>query len=761
MKYIFAFIVVNTFTVSFLLGQGLGFSPLECNPEKVLQHAEKLGPKETSQAKLIYPTGSNHFYIFDTLSLPFVDDFSRNYFKSYEPWNNSQPVDSVAYLYKTVPFLPQHPFLYMLQPTFTFTALDPFTVDSVANPMYSWIQFNNPEDPFEPTDTLSIWEITSPRIYFDTLIDLLDTIYLIPDGTLTADTTDTIHVFFPLAGDTSKWIDNSTYWNFTMGVNPPTIGVVTFDGTNEYGKAYSPGQVSSYGVCDYLTSKPIDLDVDKADSVYFSFFYQTEGRGYAPGINDSLVVEFRNPVTRQWHWQWSVRGSARDTFKQVMIPVLDTIFLQKGFQFRFKNYGNKSGNLDHWSIDYVRLDTSRTAGDTILEDVAFVEIQTTMLRRYQRMPYTQFKQDNVENKWYNKLANHSTSPKTICYRYNLRDESQVVLNSYPANYTPLPSDTNTIMPLFSNGYATYSRWAEPDFNFSFQNAGLLPLTDSTEYLFTHYIENFSLDTNRENDTIHLYQPFHNYFAYDDGTAEQALWLGFPGQVALQFTNNYPDTLRAIQFYFSPIREDVATRYFDIKVWSDLNSNTELYSENRQIRVLDQETDATQILQNNGFTTYFIDPPIPLPAGDFYIGWKQSQSYKINVGFDVNSDASDYAYFNTGGSWTPFFQEGAPMIRPLVGPAVGKQNIGVEEPEVPTDILMFPNPAQNIVYFQGDAAYKVQQVDILDISGKLVSSISNISAMQFDISGLSNGMYLVRFVGSNGMHQDIQKLIVAH
>jgi hypothetical protein len=55
---------------------------------------------------------------------------------------------------------------------------------------------------------------------------------------------------------------------------------------------------------------------------------------------------------------------------------------------------------------------------------------------------------------------------------------------------------------------------------------------------------------QQNDTLFHYQPFFNYFAYDDGSAEQAYGLyGKGARLAYRFVLNNPDTLRAIQFGF--------------------------------------------------------------------------------------------------------------------------------------------------------------------------------------------------------------------
>ena len=100
----------------------------------------------------------------------------------------------------------------------------------------------------------------------------------------------------------SRWVDNYAFVNSSYPIYPPSRGVATLDAINEFGEMYDhavPGpQVFQ---ADFLTSKPIRLDsifdpvarlLTEADSIYFSFFYQPQGRGNAPDTRDSLVLEF-------------------------------------------------------------------------------------------------------------------------------------------------------------------------------------------------------------------------------------------------------------------------------------------------------------------------------------------------------------------------------------------------------------------------------------------------------------------------------------
>ncbi|MBP5473444.1 MAG: hypothetical protein J6X92_01635, partial [Bacteroidales bacterium] len=144
--------------------------------------------------------------------------------------------------------------------------------------------------------------------------------------------------------DSRLWIDNYVFINNTFSINQPTVGVATFDILNENGKIYS--NISAYGFeADRLTSSPIDLNYTASDSIMLSFFYEAGGLGDKPEINDNLVLQFYSPSNNRWEQVWSNESVSFDGFKPVVIAITEAKYLQKGFQFRFINYGSLNGNL--------------------------------------------------------------------------------------------------------------------------------------------------------------------------------------------------------------------------------------------------------------------------------------------------------------------------------------------------------------------------------------------------------------------------------
>ena len=239
------------------------------------------------------------------------------------------------------------------------------------------------------------------------------------------------------------WIDNYSFINRTYPILPPSIGVATLDALDETGSHYDNALNASY-IADYLTSNPVKLDLAPSDSIYLSFYIQPGGIGNNPEKNDSLVLEFYAPESEEWLHRWSTIGYESDEFKQILIPIADEKFLKENFQFRFYNYASFDndnpvlyGNIDHWHIDYVRLDKNRSMSDTIIHDVAFVDGPRSALLNYEAMPWgDHFKFGKVserENLRY-VFRNNDTIVRNIAYIYRIHTDESGELQKYDSAY---------------------------------------------------------------------------------------------------------------------------------------------------------------------------------------------------------------------------------------------------------------------------------------------------------------------------------------
>jgi len=184
----------------------------------------------------------------------------------------------------------------------------------------------------------------------------------------------------------------TAYLNNSYGINPPSVGVVTFDGLNEVGRPHNGFSGPDYGAADTLTS--VQIDLSGANDVFISFYYQSGGLGNTPENIDSLSLEFYNATTSNWDWQWSVPGNSLPEFVQVLLPIDNIDYLQSEFQFRFRNYATIDGSFDHWNLDYVFVDANRSESDTALVDVCFAQpINTLLKNEYVAMPWTHYQME--------------------------------------------------------------------------------------------------------------------------------------------------------------------------------------------------------------------------------------------------------------------------------------------------------------------------------------------------------------------------------
>jgi hypothetical protein len=196
----------------------------------------------------------------------------------------------------------------------------------------------------------------------------------------------------PLA-DAYLWQQSSVFINQTYPINPITVGVATFDGLNKEGLAYTINMATAQGDADTLLSQEIDLSA--VDTAYFMFYFQPQGVGDNPQVEDSLMLEFKDS-NGDWNVEWKIAGSTNQEFKKKVFLLKTADYLFATFQFRFRNKATLSGNFDHWHIDYIKLDEFLNPIDTSkLNDISFVYGAPSFLKRYEQMPWTHFKNNEL------------------------------------------------------------------------------------------------------------------------------------------------------------------------------------------------------------------------------------------------------------------------------------------------------------------------------------------------------------------------------
>lgn len=537
--------------------------------------------------------------------------------------------------------------------------------------------------------------------------------------------------------DPLKWMDHSVYVNNTMGVNPISRGVATFDALNAQGAPYDSFNNAILRYADSLTSQPIDLSNNTpGDSVYLSFFYQPQGNGFYPEQQDSLMLYFKK-TSGAWQKVWAQEGTTLLPFTQVMVPVLDTAFFHGAFQFRFVNKASIGINDDVWNVDYIRLDANRSAGDTAINDIATTNDPTNLLNDYTAMPYRHFTANmsgELAAQHSDTAANWYDNARSVNYGYSAREKI-----------------SNT--PLFSSSVATATipSYQSQPFSFPVYNINYsAPSNYSRVVLENKYFASQPGGTDpKDNDTIIHDQIFDNYLAYDDGTAEKSYFLKqfstLPAKVAVEFHLNKADTLRGVAIYFGRQSPMAFNKFFSIAVYKNITVGS--YFDTAIVQP--QELNFPGYVDTvNHFWIYKLDTPVALNPGVFFLGIIQpamSGSDSLYYGWDENRIGGNHLYINATGTWGSSGKAGALMVRPLLGQPVIATDIATPlKPETP-DWTVYPNPASNTisVNIRDVANYTCE---VLDAQGRVLVRQTNLTGgSTINIAQLSSGIYFVRIL----------------
>ena len=529
------------------------------------------------------------------------------------------------------------------------------------------------------------------------------------------------------------WEYSTVYVNRTYPINPPTIGVVTFDGLDEHGFARDFSSNSSEP-SDTLLSKKIDLS--SVSSAYFLFFFQAKGLGDAPEPLDKLILEFKND-SLQWETVWISEDTILEDFTKVIKVINQNRFLFDEFQFRFVNYATVSGNFDHWHVDYIKIDELQSVADTLqLNDASFVYSSPSFLKRYQEMPWSHFLNNEADElkDSIDILLRNNDAASNIDYQFN------VFNNGNQVYHYPLIGVSRNVTVL------DYDQVG----NFSFTDPPILLQSniftsfeiDSASFLVENILGTNSSD-NKLNDTLFYVQNFHSHFAYDDGTAESAYGINVSGaQIAYEFKLNRPDTLRAIQMYFPQMLDSVNDIPFKLTVWDDLSSTG---------NILYQQEVFPYHTQNGNYYTYFIDEPFKL-VGTFYVGWEQITEDLLNIGLDKNNVSNSYMFYNIGSGWNQSSYFGSWMIRPVLSmkPIVSSVDY------VSFDTKIYPNPVDTYCFVKTSENNCI--IKVFSVHGVMQKKIfSKNSLTKLDLKDFSSGIYFIEILQNN--KREYKKIIL--
>lgn len=697
-------------------------------------------------------------YLFDTLSLPFLDDFSENHFPTFEATTADANVTAVTTFRIEISGNPvPMGSLFMTDTTFhyQYDTITGYGFDSIVEISKTPLSSQNAEvfdiDNYPITSAMD--EVWPAYNIYDSVWDAVqtfDTIFFDINSADLFQDSATIYYVNPVASDTNVfWENNYVYHNYTYAKNIQTLGVASFDGLDETGYPYDFSSTSATGTADVLTSKPIDMSgLSAADSVYLSFLVEPGGYGEVPDNTDSLILEFWSPLTQDWNTILHLDGYTSDQFKMHLIKITSGIYFQNGFQFRFTSHGALSGSLDVWHLDYVHLDLLRSYEDTITSDWAFAEPSPSFIKDFTSMPWPH----------YEFAPEASMITNYTAVTYNSADVSPLInpceMNLYYGtnNLTTVPYQVTT-PNVPSKQYFNMDYTIPSTFWFD-----TIYADTCADFEVTLFIDNNGLAGTdiADNDTLRHTQHFCNYYSYDDGTAEAAYGLVSNGaKLAYEFTlaPGLTDTIRAVSMYFSPNSHDVSSSSFFLQIWDDNfgEPGDLIYSTDSIIPTLYYPSYSNG---NNGFVEYVLPEKVAV-SGTFFVGWKQSSSDRLNIGFDMNNNNQNRIFYKTSSNWSNTIYEGSLMMRPVF---VSDMDIllSVEEHEVwAPDINVYPNPANTVFNIGGDVD-QVERIELYDLQGRVLIS-EYMNHQSFSTMDFPNGIYLLKLYSTD--NQSVQKKIV--
>lgn len=521
----------------------------------------------------------------------------------------------------------------------------------------------------------------------------------------------------------SHWSDSAAYVNSHFCQTSVTIGVATLDCLDSRGQLYRLPGLSPYGPADTLTSRPIDLATTASDSLYLSFFHQSGGLGDAPEAGDSLIVDFYDG--QAWHTVWSAPGRSQTDWRQTLLPIREPQYLHRQFRFRFRNTVSPSAgdimatNCDIWNLDYVLLDRGRTATDTTVRDVAFIRPPGTALSQFSSMPwahyklYSMFELGNIDFHFANRDA---VDNQNITIYYKVSGEGYADSVLIGANNYPACSEHHHSEPVTRVIFPTNS-------------------ADSAEFLLETKLTASSAYP-RGSNTAGRTHKFADYYAYDDGTAENGYDVNLNGgRVAVKYETYAADTLLGADIYFNISSEEPLTNYFELCVWADDGGSPGA--------LLHSEPGFYPTFSAGGeFTRLRFQRPVRV-SGKFFIGWTKKTPRHLSVGYDRNTTTTRKNFYNLGHEWVASGYHDALMIRPVFGrrgTATGTDDPAGEQADAFETPLWHPNPVADRLHISYPRRGGPWTATLTDLAGRTVAR--EVGATEIDCGKLPPGIYIL-------------------
>ena len=537
--------------------------------------------------------------------------------------------------------------------------------------------------------------------------------------------------------DTLKWKVEGASYTETIGIRPPSLGMVLFNGVDQNGRAYSQ-QVRDQGESDYLSSKTFDLSTissSERNSLFLSFYWQAGGNAELPDENDRLSLQILDPQGN-WLTIWSKGGGDnldRNKFAQELIQIKPE-WQHAEFQFRFFSNGRQSGPFDSWLLDYVYLNTKRTESNINYPDRAITKPNAVRLDGFGAYPW-ELLSKNQSGKWttvQNEFLNLENRFRAMEYSISAKDSSGTVLLSINANtpFNPVPNAlerrtflsrtfTEIELPSTPSDLLFETKLTTGDGILFEVNQG-----DTTRYPSVDY---------RSNDQVLTKFPIRDFFAYDHGSADYAAGINQrSGQLAVAYTTPEQVFLKGVSIYFTNAIQ--ANQAIDLVVWSKLDQKP-IYS---------QETIIPARNPGEELVYFPLEKPIQV-TGEFFVGFTQFTNDFIHIGLDKINDQGAKIYYNVGGGWVQNKEvKGSLMIRPHITKSLAGGDNSLPE----TTYRLFPNPVTDELQIQG----QFSDLTVVDSFGReiLLPREQTNQGEIVNFRGQRPGIYVVNLITPEGL-----------
>lgn len=479
-----------------------------------------------------------------------------------------------------------------------------------------------------------------------------------------------------------------------------------------------------------------------------------------PDGSDNIITTLDNTSGKMnpgWERFDDITIEPTSSFSYISIPLNQEKFLTKGFRFRLHNFaslGNDPSHArseDHWNIDMVWLDAQRTENMQYPKDAYFVDndLSNTFLDRlYRAIPYPHlFEIDEDITK--------SDIGVTVI---NQNDETHKLLFNIKAQNNELSNPRAQMISLQEVDLAPELEFEHEESIESFNLYSFITQNTENRDSASFEIKFFFSDESKSeaiysdfmwNDTITVNQNFHNYYAYDDGSAEAG--YGLRGErnskVAYLYNTYKEDSLQGVAIYFNHTRYDLdQTKVFSLCIWE---SNDGIPGD-----MIYEHPGLENRFHNrpNQFVRYEIDPEYIIDQsktslllnGEFFIGINQPYDINLNIGLDLNTNSLTKIYTNFGAGWNESSIDGGSlMMRPLFGEPL-PPDTKVNEENASFNCTIYPIPASNYINVRSENT--INKIYICDITGStIISSIDN----TIEISSLHEGFYILKALDEHG------------